>query len=557
MLRRLSANVLLKSVVGITVGVTVVLLAFGSWDAWQRLMAANRIASVVKASSYVVRAVYDIRTDRTFTMRALAAPGTTLDPVWEKIIRESRATGMPALRSAIGALGGIDIPGREATLAELRQRNDRIAQLQGESWDALRQPKESRRQSLPKDFADEETAVIDRLLKLSDDLVRLTKLQDPFVDQMMEMKQLLAIVRGLGGDASVMLSTALANNQGLTPERVQTFRSMLSKVDGAWDSLRDLLSGTEPPPAVAAAMDKVQKSFFSPELATTREQVLQALISGNVPEGMAARWSVTTNGPLNAIVDLLLTSLDAAEAHVAQQQGDAERSLVFRLGLLVGALVLAGAALLTVTRRVIRPLTVFRDAMLKVAKGDLAIEIPYTDRHDEIGALAGALGTFKQNAAEKARIEAEQQKRNEQRAARQQAIEAAVTAFESQVREALEALGSASGQMLSTSDGISKTASRSTEQVRAVASASDEASTNVQTVAAASEQLSASIAEISQQVARAATIAGRAVDETKQTDGTVQGLAAAAQKIGEVVKLINDIAGQTNLLALNATIEAA
>jgi methyl-accepting chemotaxis protein len=76
-------------------------------------------------------------------------------------------------------------------------------------------------------------------------------------------------------------------------------------------------------------------------------------------------------------------------------------------------------------------------------------------------------------------------------------------------------------------------------------------------VAAASEQLSASISEISQQVARAASIAGRAVEETKQTDGTVQGLATAAQKIGEVVKLINDIAGQTNLLALNATIEAA
>ncbi len=132
MLRRLSANVLLKSVVGITVGVMVVLLALGSWDAWQRLGAANRIAAVVKASSYVVRAVYDIRTDRTFTMRSLAAPGT-VDPVWEKIIRESRATGMPALQSAIQALGATNIPGRDATIAELRQRNDRLIQLQTQS----------------------------------------------------------------------------------------------------------------------------------------------------------------------------------------------------------------------------------------------------------------------------------------------------------------------------------------------------------------------------------------------------------------------------------------
>ncbi len=79
----------------------------------------------------------------------------------------------------------------------------------------------------------------------------------------------------------------------------------------------------------------------------------------------------------------------------------------------------------------------------------------------------------------------------------------------------------------------------------------------MQTVATASEQLSSSIAEISQQVAKAAAIAGRAVEETRQTDGTVQGLAETAGRIGAVVKLINDIAGQTNLLALNATIEAA
>jgi methyl-accepting chemotaxis protein len=111
--------------------------------------------------------------------------------------------------------------------------------------------------------------------------------------------------------------------------------------------------------------------------------------------------------------------------------------------------------------------------------------------------------------------------------------------------------------MRKTSDSMTDTAGKTNTQVKSVATASDEASSNVQTVAAASEELSASIAEISRQVSHAATIAGRAVDETKQTDGTVQGLAEAATRIGEVVKMINDIAGQTNLLALNATIEAA
>jgi methyl-accepting chemotaxis protein len=125
------------------------------------------------------------------------------------------------------------------------------------------------------------------------------------------------------------------------------------------------------------------------------------------------------------------------------------------------------------------------------------------------------------------------------------------------MREALAALGGAAGQMRTTSDGLSATSTQTNGQVKTAAAASQEASSNVQTVAAASEELSASITEIGRQVAHAATIAGRAVDETRRTDSTVQGLAETAGRIGEVVKLISDIAGQTNLLALNATIEAA
>ncbi len=111
--------------------------------------------------------------------------------------------------------------------------------------------------------------------------------------------------------------------------------------------------------------------------------------------------------------------------------------------------------------------------------------------------------------------------------------------------------------MRRTSEGMSATSDQTNHQVRAVAAASEEASSNVQTVAAASEELSASIGEISRQVTHAASIAERAVEETRRTDNTVRGLTETAGRIGEVVKLISNIAGQTNLLALNATIEAA
>jgi methyl-accepting chemotaxis protein len=136
-------------------------------------------------------------------------------------------------------------------------------------------------------------------------------------------------------------------------------------------------------------------------------------------------------------------------------------------------------------------------------------------------------------------------------------MEAHISSFDAQARAALDALNGASVQMTQASGEMEVIAARSNDHARDATTAAGEASSNVAGIAQASEELSASIAEISRQVAHATQITGRAVAETRQTDDTVRGLAESAGRIGEVVKLIGDIAAQTNLLALNATIEAA
>lgn len=108
--------------------------------------------------------------------------------------------------------------------------------------------------------------------------------------------------------------------------------------------------------------------------------------------------------------------------------------------------------------------------------------------------------------------------------------------------------------IISTVASASSQMSTLAKTMQLVAESSD---AQTSAVSAASEQLSASISEISQQVTRSATIAGDAVNNIEQSNALVQGLATSAERIGEVVSLINDIADQTNLLALNATIEAA
>ena len=311
------------------------------------------------------------------------------------------------------------------------------------------------------------------------------------------------------------------------------------------------------PPALASAMAATKTAYFEPEYLALRERLLTALIAGEKTELTANQWSPITVGRLAAAVNVAEAALDAAKDHTAQQRSAALSSLILQLVLLTGALVLTFGAMIAVTRRVITPLHNMRDAMLKVAAGDLTVDTGYANAQDEIGALAGALNTFKQQAADKARIEAQERERNAGATARQQAIETYVGEFETMVRQTLQQLGDASSQMRTTSSGLSAVSRQTNERVQVAEKASGEASMSVESVASASEQLSASINDISQQAAHAAGIASRAVSQARDTDGTVQGLAKSAARIGEVVGLINTIAAQTNLLALNATIEAA
>jgi len=311
------------------------------------------------------------------------------------------------------------------------------------------------------------------------------------------------------------------------------------------------------PPALSAAIDATKTAYFDPEYLALRDRLLTALIAGEKPELTANQWSPITVGRMGSAVTVAERALDAAKDYALSQHSAAQRALVVQLTLLASALALTFGAMMAVSRHVIKPLHNIRDAMLKVAAGDLTVDTGYTARRDEIGALAGALETFKQQAGDKARIEQQERERNAGAETRQKAIEGYVGEFETVVRQTLQQLGDASGRMRTTSSGLSAVSRKTNERVQVAEKASGEASMSVESVASASEELSASINDISQQAAHAAGIASRAVSQARETDGTVQGLAKSAGRIGEVVGLINTIAAQTNLLALNATIEAA
>lgn len=197
-------------------------------------------------------------------------------------------------------------------------------------------------------------------------------------------------------------------------------------------------------------------------------------------------------------------------------------------------------------------------ATRSLAEGDTGIDVAGLARRDELGAIVDSLDVF---AANLAKVTALQTAQEEQKAQaekeRRSVLLGMASSFEGSVRGVVAAVSTAAEQVQKAAAALRVTAEHTSQEAVAVTQAAGDATATVQTVASASRQLSASIEEISRQVAESSTIASQAVSEAERTNQVVLVLADTAQKIGDVVRLISDIASQTNLLALNATIEAA
>jgi methyl-accepting chemotaxis protein len=195
--------------------------------------------------------------------------------------------------------------------------------------------------------------------------------------------------------------------------------------------------------------------------------------------------------------------------------------------------------------------------MQALGNGDLSAEVEHRGEKTEIGAMADTLQVFKEALIAKKAADEAAARDAEAKIARGRKVDTITREFESMIGQIVETVSSASGQLEGSAGRLSSTANRAQELSTVVAAASEEASTNVSSVASATEELSSSITEISRQVQDSARIASEAVEQARRTNDRVGELSKAASRIGDVIELINSIAGQTNLLALNATIEAA
>jgi methyl-accepting chemotaxis protein len=239
-------------------------------------------------------------------------------------------------------------------------------------------------------------------------------------------------------------------------------------------------------------------------------------------------------------------------------QTETNHQLAFLLTCLGGlALILVAVGVFITARMVARPLSVITNTIKQVAEGSEGVQVPHTDRGDEIGALARAIRIFQEAMDRNRNLNSQALLDSKARDERTRQIETSVEAFRGAIGSVLSAVNDNASAMRDTAQSISGVASDASGRASAAARATEQASSNVFAVASAAEQLSASIEEIGRQVRQSAQVVEQAGQRTEKSVAEIESLAAATQRIDGVLTLIQAIAEQTNLLALNATIEAA
>jgi methyl-accepting chemotaxis protein len=260
-----------------------------------------------------------------------------------------------------------------------------------------------------------------------------------------------------------------------------------------------------------------------------------------------------------AIIDSIVESANKLNSELEKSAGESDAAYTAIVWSVSGAvLLIVTLGLFGIAFGVVRPIVRMTAAMKKLAAGDLAIEIPYIERRDEIGSMAGAMQVFKENASENERLRERQiAAEAEAAAAKKRAMFGMADTVERETGASVEAVAGATREVDGAARGLASLAQGLSEEAQAVAAASEQALANAQTVSAAAEEMTASIGEIAGQIARAGTVTKAAVERSDRAQDAIRSLSSVVMKVAEMTDMIGGIAEQTNLLALNATIEAA
>lgn len=375
--------------------------------------------------------------------------------------------------------------------------------------------------------------------------------------QLISLKHFSWIMSEYAGRERAVIGGLVGGNLPITSQKLSILANFRGRVETAWEIVQDGATAAGVAESFIDSVERTGQTYFT-DFQITRSKVYEAG-SESAPYPISAdEWITRATAAIDTLLAVQVGISDNTTASINAEISSATASLIGNLITLVAALILTALSVWVVVVRVSSSLGHIEQTMATLAGGDHDVEVPYADRSDEVGKMAAAVQVFKDNAIAIKKMQEEEVHAREVRAVeRKQEMNGLADKFEDNIGKVVASVSSSASQVRSSAQSMATIAVQTSQQATTVGAASEEASVNVQAVATSTEELSASIDEISRQVALSASIANGAVDESNKTRESIEGLVRSAQKIGEVVSLITDIADQTNLLALNATIEAA
>ena len=343
------------------------------------------------------------------------------------------------------------------------------------------------------------------------------------------------------------------------PELLAKHRSRIMKLKADYDERHEFWqkSSLEEPLKSLLVVDSDREvvKFWN----VLEQQLLPAIERGDEAAKTAAYLQLNRaySAHREIIDDIVKRATDLNNSIEAATSGRATilTWLVWGISGLVLLVFLAGLA--GVIRGVIRPIVSMTEVMSRLAQGDRTISVPGVERQDEVGAMARALQVFRDNALNVDSLESERSQKAQVEAERKATVQRMADEFDTAIGRIVEAVTSASSELEQAAGRLNGAAETTDRLAQTVASASQDASSSAQSAAAACKQIASSVHQIGRQAQQSQEISQAAVRQAKETNERIGVLSQAADRIGEVVKLINAVAAQTNLLALNATIEAA
>jgi methyl-accepting chemotaxis protein len=517
---------------------------------------ASDAASINETAGMLLESAGQWARERGATNGALNAADAATD-AQKSAIESFRKLGDQPFEQALVRLAARHFANKDQMMAGAKRAQEQLVTLRARADAEMAKPTGSRELAVVSQWAPTITALItaSQALRVAaameeDDIQsRLSSLQN--------LKHFLWIMSEYLGRERAAVAGLVASGKPMTSQELSNLATFRGRLEAAWDYVQAYAAKSSAPPSVVTGTERVRENVFR-RFEETRKGVYAAGLGGGSYPINSAEWF----GQATKAIDDVIALSSQASQEAAKLAEAAQRSSLHTLllnGILMAlSVLLAAGALWIVFNRVVRSMNRMTGAMGTIAGGDTSIAVPCVDRRDEMGAMAVALLVFKENAEKVRAMQTEREAlENAAQAEKAAAMNRLADEFEAKIGEIVETVSSASTELEASARTLTSTADRSQQLATAVAAASEQATANVQSVASATEQLTSSVTEISRQVQESARMAGDAVDQARTTNDRVGELSKAAGRIGDVVELINTIAGQTNLLALNATIEAA